>query len=196
MQCKELLTNKAYVFCVLALSVLFFVVGGIQYWASDYFIEVIGVPKADTHYYFGTTCITAPVFGAVMGAWAGSKLGGFRAKYTFMSCIMCVLVCVVLGYIMPSINTVRLLVLDIWLMLFFGAYCLPIATGVMLTTVPSDMRSQANSLANFSYNFLGYFPAPVIYGIICQYTGGKTSRWGMTFIMYSTSLAAIFIVMA
>jgi len=31
------------------------------------------------------------------------------------------------------------------------------------------------------YSLLGYFPAPFIYGLICENTGGKTSKWGMVF---------------
>jgi len=34
-----------------------------------------------------------------------------------------------------------------------------------------------------SYNLLGYLPGPFIYGTICEYTGGKDSRWGIIFTM-------------
>jgi len=87
------------------------------------------------------TCITAPIFGAVLGGWAGSALGGFRAKYTLISCILAAAFCVALGFIMPSLDYVRPIVADIWFILFFGGYALPNLTGVMLTTVPIEMRS-------------------------------------------------------
>jgi hypothetical protein len=31
------------------------------------------------------------------------------------------------------------------------------------------------------YNLFGYFPAPFVYGVIQNLTGGDESRWGMTF---------------
>jgi len=34
-------------------------------------------------------------------------------------------------------------------------------------------------MANLGYNIIGWLPAPVIYGWVCEATGGKKSRWGM-----------------
>jgi hypothetical protein len=48
----------------------------------------------------------------------------------------------------------------------FGAFILPTITGIMLNSVPENMRPQANSLAVLAYNLLGYLPAPFLYGFI------------------------------
>jgi MFS family permease len=58
---------------------------------------------------------------------------------------------------------------------------LPLATGLMLSTVEPELRPKANALANISYNLLGFLPAPYIYGLITDQTGGKYSRWGLMF---------------
>lgn len=39
---KALLTNVPYMCCILSISIYFFVISGLQYWISDYFVEVIG----------------------------------------------------------------------------------------------------------------------------------------------------------
>jgi sugar phosphate permease len=156
-------------------------VSGIQYWVSDYFTEVLGVSVADTHIAFAIICITAPIFGAILSGYIGSKLGGYKGQYTLPSVILAGIITSICGIIIPEVDNFLIFSVIIWIMLFCGGYILPIMTGIMLTTIESNEKNQANSLANFSYNLLGYFPAPAIYGVICQYTGGRKSKWGMTF---------------
>jgi len=67
----------------------------------------------------------------------------------------------------------------IWLYLFIGGLMLPIMTLCILAVVEPELRPRANALANVAYNGLGYMPATYLYGLACEYTGGKESRWGM-----------------
>ena len=59
-------------------------------------------------------------------------------------------------------------------------------TGILLITVKPNERTIANSIANLSYNLIGYLPSPFFYGFICSITGGTNSRWGMGVLMYSS----------
>ena len=77
-----------------------------------------------------------------------------------------------------------------------GGCMIPIMTYVMINTVESELKSKANALANLSYYAIGYFPAPVIYGYICDYTGGKTSRWGFIFTFNLNFVTLILMVIA
>lgn len=54
----------------------------------------------------------------------------------------------------------------------------------------------ANSIANLSYNLLGYFPAPSIYGFAVYISGHKDSGWGMGALMYTSVFMFIFILLA
>jgi hypothetical protein len=36
----------------------------------------------------------------------------------------------------------------------------------MLNTIDGNLKTTANSLANLSYNLIGYLPAPFVYGAI------------------------------
>ena len=56
----------------------------------------------------------------------------------------------------------------------------------MLSTIPENKKAMANSITQFSYNFLGYLPAPIVYGLVCRFTGGAESRWGLGFLMIIT----------
>mmetsp|Transcript_17687 Transcript_17687/g.29898 ORF Transcript_17687/g.29898 Transcript_17687/m.29898 type:complete len:123 (+) Transcript_17687:1992-2360(+) len=80
-----------------------------------------------------------------------------------------------------------------WLLLFFGGFILPPVTGIMISSVGEYQKSSANSIANLCYNLLGYLPAPQIYGLISQWTGGDKSRWPMGVILYSTIITIFFL---
>ena len=163
---------------------------------TDYFIEVLEVPESDMYIYFSLTCITAPIAGAVCSGVIATMFGGYRSKYALPSCIVASFITCLLALPVPFFDNFLYIIFSIWWMLFFGGYILPIVTGVMLTTVKADLRPQANSLANLSYNLLGYLPSPAIYGTLCNMTGGRKSRWGMMMLMDTTVLAWVFLVFA
>lgn len=56
-----------------------------------------------------------------------------------------------------------------------------------------ELRPISNSLANLLYNLLGWIPAPVLYGIVSEQTGGKKSRWGMFMTFAVNVLVLLFI---
>ena len=64
-----MLRNGTYVFTTIALSVLFFVVSGIQYWVSDYLSEVLDVPITKVYVYFAFVVLTAPIIGALLSGY-------------------------------------------------------------------------------------------------------------------------------
>ncbi len=53
----------------------------------------------------------------------------------------------------------------LWIVLFGGAFIMPILVGVMLAKVKPDMRAKANSFSNLIYNLFGFFPSPLVYGL-------------------------------
>ena len=69
--------------------------------------------------------------------------------------------------------------------MFFGGAVLPSITGIMLNTIDGNLKTTANSLANLSYNLIGYLPAPFIYGAIYDSGQGKNSRLAMSALMFS-----------
>ena len=80
--------------------------------------------------------------------------------------------------------------------MFLGGLIIPLMTGVMLHSLDPELRPNANAFASFTYNLLGFLPAPFIYGCICSVTGGKTSKWGMSITMNFNIVALIFLIFA
>lgn len=127
-------------FLVLCLSALFFTISGIQYWATDYFVEVIGQPESSVHIYFSVTAITAPIGGAILSGYYGSKIGGYGSRYALPSAIGAGIICGVAAFPIPIYDNFTYLIGSIWIMLFTGGFILPIVTGVMLSSVEPNMR--------------------------------------------------------
>ena len=66
-----------------------------------------------------------------------------------------------------------------WLLLFFGGSVTPGLTGIMINSIPDNVKEIGNSVTQFFYNLIGYLPSPFLYGLVCKYTGGSKSRWGL-----------------
>jgi hypothetical protein len=49
------------------ISVLYFVVTGIQFWISNYMEEVLGEPAKKVNSMFASVSITAPILGCIFG---------------------------------------------------------------------------------------------------------------------------------
>ena len=81
----------------------------------------------------------------------------------------------------------------IWSLLFAGGFILPNMTGILLNTVDQQLKTTANSFANFSYNMFGYFPAPYVFGLISDYSEGNNLRYAMRFLTFVPFFTAFFL---
>ena len=72
--------NINYILLNLALSGLFYITTGIQYWVSKYMINELQQSKTTVFIAFGIISITGPVLGIVIGGNITAYLGGARSK--------------------------------------------------------------------------------------------------------------------
>lgn len=87
-QLKLLLNNSMYTTIVLCLSVLFFVVSGIQYWATKYLLLCFHPPGWEEEEYrstvlltFAMCALTGPATGVVIGGVVIDKIGTLNAFF-------------------------------------------------------------------------------------------------------------------
>jgi hypothetical protein len=179
-----------------ATCVLFYVISGILFWTTDYFTDVLSIPKEEITIAFGLTSITAPVLGAISSIPLESKIG-FNSNYTLPTCLFFSLVCYGVGVFIPAYETKWGVIVHIWFLLFFGGMLLPIANGRMLAVVNKKHLAHSQSLCFMCFNLFGWLPAPAIYGMICDLSGeGKKSRWGMWALTQTILLAVGFFLLA
>ena len=77
-----LLSNKPYIFLVLASTFIMFAVAAIQYWTTFFFVHALNCPKDEAFIYFCLVSITAPVIGTIISAFVTDKMGGYTSKNT------------------------------------------------------------------------------------------------------------------
>lgn len=68
----------------------------------------------------------------------------------------------------PYINDYRAVFALLWLLFFFGGALMPAVTGLMLHSIPKNIRAFGNSQAQLFHNLLGYLPSPFVYGFVNQ----------------------------
>ena len=176
---KELIFNKKYIFTMFGISCMLFVVTGIQFWISDYMQEVMNIPSSEVYLIFSVVCITAPTFGVLSGGIFIQYLGGYTNKMALDACFKISIIAAFCGVFLPMVNYPIIFVIFMWLVLFFGGSITPGLTGIMIASIPENSKEIGNSITQLFYNLIGYLPSPFIYGLVCKYTGGSESRWGL-----------------
>ena len=181
---------------MLAICCLLFIVTGIQFWISDYMQIVLQVDPARVFITFALVSITGPILGVVAGGYLIQKLGGYTNKTALDACFKISILAAISGAFLPLIDNFPIFVILMWLLLFFGASIVPGLTGIMLSSTPEKTKEIANSITHLCYNLFGYLPSPFLYGLVCKYTGGANSRYGLAFILLWSYFGVFFLFIA
>lgn len=182
----------------LSVTLLYFVVTGIQFWFSDFLITVMNMEKEVVFTIFGFVSISGPVFGVIFGGFISSKLGGYnnpRSLYwTAAVSVFSIFMSVPIPYM--GYDKVGLQIVLLWFMLFSGGMMLPGIMGMMLNTVDENLKTTANSIANTSFNLFGFLPSPYVYGLISDVGDviGGNKRAAMKVNMYMPMVFSMLIV--
>ena len=178
----RLLTNGVYMCSVLGLSALFFVVTGVQFWVTSYIVKVIAMEQTYVMAAFGVTVITAPILGVFAGGAFIDKIGGYKgasAMITTLKCC-CVFAFIAAGTAITAAAVPKALAQGtdgtngspaagfaaciglIALTLIFGGAIIPAATGVIVSSVPIELRNLGSAFSMFLFQQMGYALAPIV----------------------------------
>ena len=185
---KVLLEYKVFVHSMLGMSVLIYIITGVQYWVTDYLDAILGVKsQKDRLFLFTVACFTAPVFGVLMGT-------GIKHLYCKQNMRKSLIFCSLLG-IFACLSSIPVPIIFMWLVLFFGGGIVPVLTSIIINAVPDEHSGSANSISNLLTNTLGYLPAPYVYGILSDISG-DLGALGMKVTMWISILGMLFICLA
>ena len=198
LQTKIILTNKLYILITLAMTSIYFIVTGIQFWITKYLIEILDVEPIVVNIIFSIISITAPLSGVLFGGTLSDKYGGYKGKYETRALQMCTafgILSFFFGLPMGFMFQITYLSVLLWTFLFFGAAIIPIATGIMISCVPKDCQATSSSISQLVFNLFGYFSSPMITGFIMdRFEDEKLGFiWGMRVIFFWVTFALFFI---
>lgn len=192
----HMMTKVDFMNYMLLITVKFFVGAGIQFWITDYFVNVLGVKQEQAYEYFFVCGALGPVAGIVTAGFAFQKVGGYlgpdAVKYILIANIAGAIFAVASVFCYSPLTASIFIMLE----LFCGTFIMPAACGIMLNQVSPDMRTMANSFANFCYNLIGHLPAPLVYGYFQQKFKADWDHVGLFSLQVFTVLAIGFTVVA
>lgn len=177
---------------MLATSILFFVISGIQFWASDYMRLVLNIPEEIVFPAFSIITLTGPTLGCIIGGGLTHMFGGYNHPNAIKLILYVGSVGTIVSLPIPFVDHTPTFLTLFWLSLFSGGFIMPGMTGIMINSAPKRHKPLANSIAYVSYNLLGYVPGPLVYGVLTHFNGPK-SKIGMFVLIYSLILCVVFV---
>ena len=139
---------------------------GFGTFAYSYLEHVLGV-KDKTQRLFSMSLLTLimPV-GAVIGGVIGQCAGGYHNKRVHLFVNFLLLISVIGGLLLPYMKCiVHFTFVNVMMSLAFSAM-FPCVMGIIINSVPLEMKVMASSFNSFINNLIGTLPSPYLYAII------------------------------
>merc|ERR1719272_74001 len=120
------------------LSVLWFIVTGVQYWATEYFVTVFKMEKGVVVACFACVALTGPTIGVIGGGIITDMRGGYEGpvgrRKTLYQCQVCAFIATGIGILAGLVPgqpgaAYWVEIVLLWLLLLFGGSVVPSATG-------------------------------------------------------------------
>ncbi|CAD8102901.1 unnamed protein product [Paramecium primaurelia] len=189
----ELYSIKLWLCCTIVISILYFIVTGIQFWMTDYMITEMHQNQKTVNIVFAVVSITAPVFGCITGGLIAQKLGGYERTKSLYICVIYCFICCLSAVPVPFTDVFWFGALCVWFLLFFGGAIVPPLIGIMLSSVPKHLKAFANSNTTMFQNLFGFLPAPSIYGFLMERYSAKVAVFAL---MYYSFAGLLFMLIA
>lgn len=123
---------------MIALTGLYYIITGIQYWATIYFENELEADKTTVNLSYALISVTGPILGVIIGGNITTYFGGYASEKAMRS--SCLMALLSFGFAAPIVflNEFYQVAICLWFLLFFGGAILPAMTGCMLSCVPQE----------------------------------------------------------
>ena len=191
-----LIKYKAFIYSVIAMSILIYIITGVQYWVTDYLDSILGVKsQKDRLFLFTIACFTGPVLGVLIGTELKNRFCQQNMRKSLLFCSFLGICGGISSIPVPLTLSLTCFIIFMWLVLFFGAGIVPVLTSIIINSVPEEHMASGNSMTNLMTNALGYLPAPYIYGILSDIFGDYGAL-GMKITLWISIPGVIFLILA
>ena len=137
-QVYQVMSNPLYISTTMALCSIYFIVTGIQFWMTNYLIDILGNDPILVIVIFSIVSITAPLGGVIVGGTFADAYGGYRGKNTLKALKLCSafgVIAFVFAFPIGFLYSITYITVLLWTFLFFGAAIVPVSTGIMVSSV-------------------------------------------------------------
>ena len=192
--CKIILKNKLYIYCLIVRSLLFGVNSGIHYWFNDYLVTVIeetNQNKILIAYFIVATL--GPLFGIIGNYFIESKIGEYNSKRAISASLFFHFICCIFCIIIPFLRNLIIFLILMWLYFTFNSFVIPIIQGIIICSVDKELKITSFSLANIFQMLFTSGPAPTYYGFVNDLFKDKIKNGGMIALLMFTIVNILFI---
>ena len=104
MPISSLCGNFVYMLLVFAITSIYFVISGLQFWSTAYMITVISIPATEVFTFYTVMCFTAPTLGLVLSIILFNCIGGYSSRGSLGLCLMIGLLCMLFAVPLPHVK--------------------------------------------------------------------------------------------
>lgn len=127
-----LLTQPTFMFLLLALTFIFFISTGTQFWITDYQQSVLNLSKEKAYLHFAIAAITGPVLGVLVGGALFTRLGGYNHPKAMPIAVWVISLGGFCGLPAIYFDDPIVVMSFLWLQFFCGGFTMPVLTGILL----------------------------------------------------------------
>ena len=168
-QLPKILCTKLYILMSIGNTVAFFGMRVIQFYADKFMELVLDVNKDAKFVYFTVLCVAGPIIGVLIIGIIMQKIGGYGSRNgMILILILNIIACVISIFITISLNTFISLG-SAWVYLFCLAAVTPLQGGVIIASLPKELKGNGYSINMLFLNGLGSFPSSYVFALICDF---------------------------
>jgi MFS family permease len=133
---RYILSLEVYLLVLGAITSLYFVVTGVQFWGTSYMLVVLQLPQRSVNALFIICAATGSTSGVFFGGWFVDRLGGYKGRVqrslALEFCFVMGTVAVLLSFSLCYTRNMWAFSLSLWTLLFCGGSILPSCSGIVL----------------------------------------------------------------
>ena len=99
---------------MLAITTVYFLTTGIQFWITDYWVQIMSVEKSTAYIYFAVCAVTGPVAGVIFGGLVFANMGGVENPSSFSLAVVILAIGSLVCLPLPFVETIVLSAGMLW----------------------------------------------------------------------------------
>ena len=152
-QFPKIMCNKLFIFMSISNTVAFFGMRVIQFYADKYMELILKISESIKFILYIVLCMTGPVVGILICGIICSKIGGYTSKNGMIFILaLNIIACISSVFMTATLNSI-LSLSCFWLYLFCYAAVTPLQGGVIIASLPKDLKGNGFSINMFFFKF-------------------------------------------
>ena len=168
-QLPSILCTKLFILVSIGNTVAFFGMRVIQFYADKYMELVLNVNKNVKFIYFIILCVSGPILGVIIIGIIMQKIGGYGSKNGMIFIIILNAIASFISILITLTLNTFISLGSAWIYLFCLAAVTPLQGGVVIASLPKELKGSGYSINMFFLNGLGSFPSSYVFALICDF---------------------------